>query len=197
MRAVGTGIVIAALAVGAAAAEPLDGRAARKATFAPQGVEVTVLPGAGLAGPMAQVLQQVAGQQAYYGAVAISPDEGLASEATVAAANYHDVENAARAALAGCNDRRKAGSAPCVIAAEIRPEGWAPRALQLSASATDALRSTYRKGGGEKALAVSPGTAKFTIAKGDGAAAQALAQCTAAVAAAGAAPDCVIVVADR
>lgn len=182
-----------AMALGAqvAAAEPLDGRSARKAVFPATGVSIAVLEAGGLSAADRAVLTQVLAAQPYYGAVAMTPSEGLVSEALVAAANYHDVEAARGAALKDCNARKKSGSADCVIVAELRPEGWEPRALQLSAAATDGLKREY-KGAGAKALAISPATGKWAIAKGRDAAAEALAQCEAA----GAGGDCRIVVAD-
>ena len=71
-------------------------------------------------------------------------------------------------------------------------EGWEPRALQLSADATDDLRRSYRKGKGPKALAVSPSTGVWTIARGDGAAAAAVQECQAQ----SGADDCQVAVAD-
>lgn len=180
------------IAGGAVAAAPMGGKQARKEVFAAKGADVQVIAQDALSQSDMTVIAQVAAQQPYYGAVAISLSEGLMSEATVAAANYHDVAPARDAALKSCEARRKEASKPCVIVAEIRPKGYAPRALQLSASATDALKSTYRKGRGPKALAISPSTGKWAIAKGEGAVQSALAQCGAEAGVA----DCDIAVQD-
>jgi len=180
-----------ALCAQMAAAQSLDGRSARKAVFPATGVSITVLEAGGLSATDRAVLRQVLAAQPYYGAVAMSPSEGLMSEALVAAANYHDVEAAGVAALRDCDARKKPGSAACVIVAELRPEGWEPRTLQLSAAATDGLARDY-KGLGAKALAISPATGKWAIAKGKDAVAEAQAQCEAA----GAGGDCRVVVAD-
>lgn len=182
-----------AMALGtAAAADPVDGRTARKLAFDPSGVEVTVIGLDVLSDKDRAALDYVARQQAYYAAIAIAPSEGLMSNATVAAANYHDVDSARAAALKGCDSARKGGK-PCVIAAEVRPLGWEPRALSLSADATVGLRKQYGRDRGAKALAISPATGIWTVAKGPGAEAGALDACNAK-----AAPkDCRIAVADR
>lgn len=177
---------------GMAAAEPVDGKTARALAFKPKGVEVTLLPLEGLSEQDVKALTLAAEQQPYYAAVALAPSEGLMSTATVAAANYHDVASAGAAALAACNAARKGGT-PCVIAAEVRPRGWEPRALSLSADATVGLRKDYGRARGEKALAISPATGKWAVGKGAGAEAAALATCAAHPGA----TDCTVVVADR
>ncbi|MHC0052780.1 5-aminolevulic acid synthase [Actibacterium sp. D379-3] len=170
--------LLAAGGAGAALAEPpLGGKAARKEMFDATTSSARMVPQATLSDADMALIKQVAATQPYYGAVAISPSEGLMSEATLAAANFHDLDNARTAALAGCDARRKDGSDPCVIVSEILPEGHEPRMLQLSAAATDGLQSDYRKGRGAKALAISPATGKWAVAKGDGAAEAAVAQC--------------------
>lgn len=190
MRGLGGMVLAMGLAAAVqAAAQPVDGRAARDALFAPKGSSVAIVRGV-LPEEQAQLLAGVAGGQAYYGAIAVSPDEGLMSEATVAAVNHHSIESAAAAAVRDCNARKK-GRADCVVAALIRPRGYQEgRALQLSAMATEAFRSDYGRSG-PRALAASPATGQFGIGKGADAAAAALAAC-----AAGGATDCAVVVAD-
>jgi hypothetical protein len=166
---------LASLAAAAGAQTP-TGETAAPLLFAPAGVEVEVLPQSFLAADQAAVLAQVAAGQPYYGAVALSPDEGLMSEATVAAANHHSTEAATAAALAGCDAKRR-GATPCVIAALIRPKGWAPRGFQLSSGATAAVFDDYARVRRDKALAVSPATGLWGIGKGRGAAEKALADC--------------------
>ena len=184
--------VLLTVAGGAATAQPLDGRSARAMTFDVDGAEVRLTGTGGLSAAHADVIAQVAAQQPYYGAIALSPSEGLASEAAVAAASFHDVPSARAFALENCNARRKPGASACVIAAEIYPQGWEARDLQLSADASAALRKEYRRGFGAKALAISPATGKFAVAKGEGAQAQAVAACERAAQSG----DCAVVVAD-
>ena len=179
------------LCASAGMAETVDGKAARGLLFSPKGAEVTIVTDI-LSEKDAAILAEVGQTQSYYGAIAISPDEGILSNATVAAANYHDVANASRAALAGCN-AAKTGASACVIAAEIRPKDWEERALQLNVGATEAVRKDYRKGRGAKALAVSASTGQWGIGKGDSADQDALSACKSAAKA----DDCRIVVADR
>lgn len=144
--------IVAVSLAGAAVAEPIDSKTAKKALFAPVKAEVEVLAAAGLPKDQAAALEIVGGQQLYYGAIAISPDEGLMSEATVAAANYHDTDAASKAALAECN-AKKTGKTDCVVAALIRPKGWKDKGFQLSSDATAGFKDDDAG-----ALAVSPST---------------------------------------
>ncbi|TDX30088.1 5-aminolevulic acid synthase [Rhodovulum visakhapatnamense] len=187
------GIALCLGAAVAASAEPVDGKAARKLVFKPKGAEVTVIDLPFLSEADRKGLVFAGEQQPYYGAIAVAPSEGLISEATLAAANYHDVEAARAAALAGCDAARKPDGNPCVIAAEIRPKGWEPRALQLSADATEGLRSDYGRRGGPRAMAISESTGRWVVRKGPDAAAQALDAC----ASASGASDCRLAVEDR
>ncbi len=179
-------VIAAQMLASDATAQTLPGKDARKLLFPGKGAAVEMTPDSGLSAQDQTVLASVAAQQPYYGAIAISPDEGLLSEATVAAANYHDTAAAETVALADCN-ARKTGAVPCVIAALIRPEGYEPRLLQLSLDATAALRSDYPGRGG--ALAISDLTGAWGV--GDGADAA-----VTACAAKGGATDCVVVVQD-
>lgn len=176
----------------AAAADPATGRAAEGMLFSPEGAAVEMLAQGFLTDADVKALELVGAAQPYYGAIAVSPDEGLMVEATVAAANYHDTDAAAAAAKAECDAKRK-GAASCVVVALIRPKGWQAQALQLSADATAGFRKDYR-GQGPKALAVSPATGLWGIATGEGAADAAIAACAAK--AAEPATDCTVVVAD-
>ncbi len=179
-------LLLAGLMALPAMAEPLTEKAARKVLFAPKGAAVEMMAGSGLSEQDQAVLALVAAQQPYYGAIAISPDEGMMSEATVAAANYHDTAAAEAAALAEC-DAKKTGGAACVIAALIRPEGYEARPLQLSVDATTALRGDYPGKGG--ALAISGLTGAWGIGQGADAALSACAAKTGAT-------DCIVVVQD-
>lgn len=154
---------------GICGAAPVDGKTAKEALFAPVTAEVEVLAAAGLPKDQAAALEMVGGQQLYYGAIAISPDEGLMSEATVAAANYHDTDAASKVALAEC-DAKKTGASACVVAALIRPKGWQDKGFQLSSDATAGFMSDVTG-----ALAVSPSTGAWGIGADADAAVQACA----------------------
>jgi hypothetical protein len=189
MKVLGLAVAIG-LAAAAALAEPMGSAEARKALFPAKAKLAIVMRGhAKLPEDQANILGQVALDQPYYGAIAFSPDEGIAVEATVAAVNHHSVEAAEAAALADCNAKRK-GEEPCAVALVLQPEGWEARALQLSKSASEALRKDYGRKG-ERGMAVSPSTGAFGIGTGSGAADAAIAACAKA-----GAGDCVLVVAD-
>lgn len=178
--------VLAFMAAGSAMADPLTGKEAKKVLFMAKESEARIVTGAGLDAQNAQILAAVAAQQPWYGAIAISPEEGLMSEATVAAAKYNDVQTASKAALTDCNARKK-GAADCVLAALIVPKGYEEgRSLQLSAEATEAFRTEYKRG----AFATSAATGAFGIGA-DTAAAVAACQAKATTAV-----DCVVVIAD-
>lgn len=180
-----------AVAVTPALAEPVDTRTARDLLYRDDRAEVTTFSTEGLSDQDVAVLSQVAQTQKYYAAVAYAPDEGILSEPTVMSANYHSVDAARAAALAGCNERRN-GGATCEIALEVRPQGWEPRALQLSADATTAFNDEYRRAGGTRAFAISASTGLWGIGRGDHAQEDALAACQGDAEVS----DCAIVIAD-
>ncbi len=107
---------------GVASAQALTGEQAAAALFAPTGAEVELLKTDFLPKDQAELLRQVGAAQPYYGAIAVSPDEGIMVDATVAAANQHSVEAASVAARAACDAKRK-GARPCEVVALIRPAG--------------------------------------------------------------------------
>lgn len=186
------------MAVGLAApvfAQAVDGRAAERLLFRDRGVSVELVRVPGLTEQEMGFVAEVAKQQTYYAAVAYSPGDGLVSNATVAAVDYHSVEAASVAALAACTGRRDTGTEPCVIVARVKPAGWEPRGLQLSSGATEGFRRSYRGARGEKALALSPSTRGWAISTGAGAATAAVAACNAQAATEGAG-DCVTVIAN-
>lgn len=183
------GIVLALCGATAGFAQ-VTGKDAKAALFKGPEAEVDLRPEAGLPEDQAAALVMVGGGQPYYGAIAISPDEGLMSEATVAAANHHTVEAAEVAARAAC-DAKKTGATPCVVAALIRPLGWEVRPVMLSADATAGVQKDYPAKGG--ALAVSPSTGAWSIAEGEGAVDTAVGACNVK---AGAVADCVLAVQD-
>jgi len=172
---------------GAASAEPIDGKAAKKLLFAPIKAEVEIMPAAGLPKDQATILKTVGAAQLYYGAIAISPEKGLMFETTVAAANYHDVGAAAGAALAGCN-AAKTGKKDCVVAALIRPKGWKDKGLSLSSDATAGFKADYQVSG--SALAIAAGSGAWGIGTDEGGA---IAAC---VARNPDAKDCTVVIAN-
>ncbi len=183
------------LAVSAVSAQGLmNGREAQRQLFNGTRAELIVHPHAGMTpqaeGAFKAVADQLVSSVPYYGAIAISPDEGINSRATTARGNYHSFASASAAVLADCNAARRGGSAPCVVVAEVRPRNWRQRAFQLSASATQLFRADYRRGSGEKSFAISPTSGGFGIGKGPGSASSAIAACNQA----GGVQDCQVVV---
>ncbi len=167
-----------------AAAQSVTGEQAASLLFPPAPVEVEINGQGVLAKDEAKMLAMVAKDQPYYAAIAISPDEGLMSEATIAAANHHTIEAASLVATTECNAKKK-GAADCVIVALVRPEGWEARPLQLSMSATTDF-ANYTGG----ALAMSAATGAWGLGKtGE----EAVAACAAKQQAA---TDCVVAIAD-
>ncbi len=175
----------------AAHAQAPTGEVVAPLLFAPTGAVVEMIQPSVLPADQAEILKQVGAVQPYYGAIAVSPDEGIMVEATVAAANHHSTDAASAQALAACDAKRK-GAKPCVIVALIRPEGWVAQPFQLSSGAT-ADFADYAKVRRDKAFAISPSTGLWGQAKGRDAAAKALADCSAK----GEKPaDCAVVVQD-
>ena len=148
------------LLAGAAYGTPLTGRAAAAMLFSPSAVQVVINAGAGLPKDMAGALKTVLAGQPAYGAAAISPDDGLMSEATIFVGNYHDAVHAGQAAVQQCDAKRK-GKTPCVVAATVLPMGWKAQAVQLSQAATAGFIASYPKTGG--ALATSATTGGWAI----------------------------------
>ncbi|MDH3264722.1 MAG: 5-aminolevulic acid synthase [Paracoccaceae bacterium] len=196
---IGRALALAALvAAPAVAQEVIGARAAQRLLFNERRAELVAHPQSSVDPRLTALLQdrrQVAGfieSVPYYGAIAVSPDQGLVQDAIVPVGNYHSFESAAGAALGQCNAQRPEGSRPCVIVAEIRPRGWRARALQLSAGATATFRREYRRGRDERAFAISPTSGGYGIGRGLGAAASAIAACNAA----GGVADCRVAISD-
>ena len=164
IKAMVTGLAVlaatAAVTATAVLAEPISGRDAGKALFAPQGAQVIIAKAAGLPAGQANALKTVLSQQPYYAAAAFSPEDGLLTEATAMVGNYHSAETAAVVALALCNKNRK-GATPCVLAATTQPKGWKQRALSLSSEGTNGFKTLYPATGG--AMAVSMATGAWAI----------------------------------
>ncbi|PZQ99364.1 MAG: 5-aminolevulic acid synthase [Cereibacter sphaeroides] len=169
------GAVLAAGFAQAASAQVLTGEQLAPMLFAPTGAEVEIIEKPYLAADQAAILKQVGAMQPYYGAIAISPDEGIMVEATVAGANHNSTEAAEAFALQACDAKRK-GKTPCAVVALIRPAGWAARPYQLSSGATEAF-AEYMKIRRDKAFAISASTGLWGMGKGRDAAAKAIAEC--------------------
>lgn len=178
-----------------AAAEPIDTKSARKMLFSTRGAEVSVLEHDFLSEQDRAVLAEIGKSQPYYGVIAISPDQGLLAEPTLAAAQYHGLEPARTAALTACNAKREAGAAKCQVVAEILPRKWTEQPLQLSVEATEGFNKEFRRQKGEKAFAISRATGFWAFAIGQGAPDAALTDCAAKAESQGA-KDCEIVIKD-
>ena len=156
MRMILTALALFILPPVALHAEVVAGKAATKLIFAADKAEVRLIDGVDLPKEQVTAVKAVLAAQRYYGAMAMSPDEGLMSESTAATANFHSAEAAAAAALAQCNGK-KTGAAPCVLVAVVQPKGWKARALQLSSEATAGFKSGYPAIGGAVAISASTG----------------------------------------
>lgn len=196
---IGRALALAALvAAPAIAQEVFDAPAAGRLLYSERRAELVAHPQPAVDRRLMALLEdrrQVAGfldSVPYYGAIAVSPDQGLVAEAIVAVGNYHSFGSAAAAALGRCDAQRPEGTGNCVIVAEIRPRGWQARALQLSAGATATFRRDFRRGRDERAFAISPTSGGYGIGRGPGAAASAIAACNAA----GGVADCRIAISD-
>lgn len=193
-------LIAAAMLAGPAVAEPVDGKAAAKMLFSPKGFEIVVRKDSGLSEAdlktvaVLVTMDAFTATAAYYGAIAFAPGDGLASEATIMSSKLHTPEAAAAAALKACNAKKKS-AAGCAIIADVLPKKWSPQPLMLNSDATEGLK-TYRKGRGPKAMAISPATGVWSIAKGPGADRAALNDCLAKVQPTGA-TDCTVVIADN
>jgi len=165
------GLALAALPLTSAMAQTLTEREARQQVPSSRGVQVVVADLDFIDAALRRQLEQAGRQFPYYGAFVLSPGDPPANQSGLGAANYHSPEAAVRAALADCNERRTTG-APCVVVAQTYPRGFAPAGLTLSSDAADALNGEFRRMDSPKALAISPATGRFAIARGDGARAQ-------------------------
>lgn len=155
-------VLATVLMAGTAHGQAMDRGAISDMLYPGVAPEVELLPQDFLPADQAALLKTVGVSQPYYGAIAVSPDEGIMVKATVAAANYHTTEAAAATALEGCNAARK-GARACEVVALIRPKGWQQHPVQLSAAATEVFEDQYR-GRGTKAFAISTVTGDFGFA---------------------------------
>lgn len=204
-------MTLAALALcQSAAADPLDGKAARKLLFKPKGADLVIVPGALSAGDtilMEQILDGLRsnGLTDYYGAVATSPKffemvvsnpaAGALSGLMRVSKGHHSPAAADAAALAACNTAARGRGAPaCAISARILPKKWEPRDFTLSAAATAAFRK-YRRAKAPKAFAISASGAAFGFVSAERAAEEARQACASNTALGGGA-DCQVVLVD-
>ncbi|SFJ61433.1 hypothetical protein [Jannaschia pohangensis] len=150
-----------------------DQSAAKRLLFGTRGATVQIVAQPFLSQADIATLGQMpkVAQLDYYGAMAAAPSEGLQSEATRGAFNYHTIEAARAAAVEGCNAARAGGPA-CVIIAEILPRQYQTgRALTLSQAATKAVDGRdFGRAGREAALAISPTTGAWGLGNGRAAA---------------------------
>ncbi len=204
-------LVAAAMLAGAAGAEPVNGKSARRALFSHKTFIFQLAPDSGLTPLQVKLVKLLARDPAlqraasYYGAMAISPSvfevapsEGASERAkglVKFTGNHHSPAAADRAALVGCERTRRRSDAACVVAARFLPKRWKTgRVLTLSQSATAALAG-YRKAKPPKAFAISLASPAYGVARGENAAETALAACNADATRRGA-PDCQVVIAD-
>lgn len=185
------GIVAASIALSvpslaAAQDNAFNTREAWRLLFGTRGSVAALAPDVTWSASDRDIIERLGPTQKYYGAIAFSPDEGLISEATVAAANHHTVGVARGLALAECNEKRAQGTSACKIAADIMPQRYkAGRALQMSIDATFGFGSEFRRAGKPKAFALSAATGLWGFGPSDAAA---IAACNA--------QDCKVVVRD-
>ncbi len=191
-----TGLIIAALCAAAPAfGQTVDGDTARGELFNLRGRSLQIVDLPGIGELERKVLDAAAGQVVYYGAVAMAPDQGLLAEATVVAGDYHSAADASAAAIRACNGRRS-GGAECVVAALVLPARYETRNITLSHNGTEGFRKEYRNARAPKAMAISPGTGKWAVSTGDGAADNALASCNQQAMVVGGQADCRVAIAD-
>ncbi len=136
----------------------------RKLLFATRGAIGQATQDSNLTEKDIEILQQVAETQKYYGAIAFSPDEGIFSNATVAAANYHDIETARKVALVECDTKRTTSTQMCEIIMDILPRNYQPgRAIQLNMDASRAVTEECRRKTNIIFLAISKETGHWGL----------------------------------
>lgn len=173
-----------------ATAQVLDFGAARKVVIDTKKTVAIIADASFLAEKEQGILKGLRETIPFYGALALSPSEGLYVEWLNASAQFHSRETARAAAMAHCEANRKPDSEGCVVVLEVVPRGSDEGlALTLSAPAASAMRKEYRKLDKPRAFAISDATGNYGLARGDGG--RALAAC-----ASQGATDCRIVIAD-
>lgn len=171
LRIAFAGLALSALVVSAVAppavAQTLTERQARSSVPDSRSRTVLMSDLDWLGDAESRAVEDYAKQFNYYGALAVSPGDPADTGSAVAVANYHSPQDAQRAALASCNAKRTSGGA-CVIVATVVPRGYRSGVPTLSEEAVDALKGDFRRMDSPKALAISPSTGFFGIARGDG-----------------------------
>ncbi len=201
MRSLCLAGVILSLSTGLSVAEPLSFNDARKLLPRANAKPViATFPDVVSAADAAQltkarqsvedVLTSLGQAMPAYGAMAISPDEGLFVDWLNGAGGFHSTASARAAAITQCNEAKKDASADCMVIVEVAPKG-ASETFSLSPEANAVFRKDYRKMDAPKAFATSASTGHFGFDRGDGG--RALDACERASDNAG---DCKIVVQD-
>lgn len=186
---------------GAAGAQPVDQKTADRQLFSPRGMHLALASSLGaqdrkIVEAMVREAEKADQDFRYYGSIAFSPSEGLQSESLQGAFNFHSTQAADRAAVATCDAYRKPGSDACIVAAQILPRKYEPRAVQLSHDATSDFQGTYRRIRENKAFAISQTTGAWRIARGKDPAEAAVSACNRAAMAVRGPADCRAVIVD-
>ena len=165
--------VVLALVLGwgasGAVAEPVSGDMAAAMLFDPSAQAIQFPAGVSeQKKPVLQTLLPLISQQMgvstdYFGAIAYSPSEGLASRSLQGAFNFHSARAADRAALAACEAARPASSDRCSVVMRVLPRGYEARAVSLSRKATVGFWAVYSGKTGPKVLAISEATGAWGI----------------------------------
>ncbi len=198
---------------GAATAQPVAPKEARKLLFKGSKITVQLLEPEGVDAAIMEQVEKVADSLtdpkitelwkgmgfslAYYGAIAIVPDRPVDPSKTMSISNsLHSPQAAANAAVRAC---RELSGADCVAAALILPRRYKPRELTLSQAASDGFRENWGKPDVPQYLAYSQATGVWLIARGAGADQVALERCNerAGEDALVSAPDCLIAIAEE
>ncbi|QBX35765.1 hypothetical protein E4191_14510 [Paracoccus liaowanqingii] len=136
------------------------------------------------------------GEDHFFGAVAAHLPKDSRQLAIRLRAKLHSIEAAERAALDDCEAERTEGASACRLIGQILPEEWTDDTPDLSHDVMYALSQSAGRLDGPIVVARSRDTASWAIWGGEDTRQSALDECNAAVRAAGAVPDCDIVVED-
>ncbi len=156
-------LALMTLSAAATAQQVPDQATAKRLLFSARGAQLAIVQEPFLSEADIATLRELPkiAQMKYYGALAVDPAQGLQSQATRGAFNFHSIEAARAAAISGCG-------ASCRIVAEIRPRGYAEgRALTLNQDASGAVEGrNFGRAGADAALAVSPSTGAWGLGSG-------------------------------
>lgn len=136
------------------------------------------------------------GEDHFFGAVAAHVPANSQQLAIRARAKLHSLEAAERAAMSDCEEERSDGASDCRLIGQIVPEEWDEDTPQLSHDVMYALEQGANEMDGPIFVARSRNTAAWAIWSGDDTRQSALDECNQTARAAGAEPDCDIVVDD-